>query len=264
MAALMVRGPDYGLAHARLLSRKLRELAKINLHNAMVEKKLYLLSYQAGRDHVIRCLGGKKKLSAWERRKASEAAKIAAAHRERPPHNSIEKWWLDKHHARLKAEAERTKHFARPNTENVNIYKGTPDYALEIIPRGPSPLRGCSLARRATRPPHRMNFLPTLYFMPSELRGEPENPLPPPAVKPQRRKRAREAAAKPAAPPNMRWEHISPAQARAEIFGEEARGSPAVEIPRKGAVKQVALNRGFRRLLRSKTDTHWSIGFSGE
>ena len=222
MMELMVRGPDYGIAHARLLSKTVRELTKIHIHNAMVEKKLYLLSYRAGRDHVIRCLGGEKKLSAWERRKASEAAKIAAAHRERPA-----QWWLDKHHARLKERAERTKHFARPDTYDPGVYKGTPEYALEVIARGPSILRGCSLARRAARPPHRTEFLPTIYFTPSELRGEADGPLPPPAVKPQRRKRARQAATKPAAPPNVRWEHISPEQARAEIFGEEARGSPS-------------------------------------
>ena len=228
VAVIMVRRSDCGIAHARLLSKSVRELTKIHLHNAMVKKKLYILSYQAGRDHVIRALGGERRLSSWERRKASEAARVAAAHRKRPP-----QWWLDKHHAKLRAEAARRATFARPDNYDPGIYIGTPEYGLYPLKRGPSVLRGCSLERRPARPPHGMNILPTLYFTPDELRAKTGD-LPPAGVKSAPRKPAR--TSKPAPTPkrsparsprqNVVWEHISPQQARDEIFGVEPRASP--------------------------------------
>ena len=223
MVERMARYPEC-LSFIMMLSATLRMATKMHRHNAMIKKKLYLLSYQAGRDHVIRYLGGEKKLSAWERRKASEAARIAATHRKRPP-----QWWLDKHHARLKAEAERTQHFARPDNCGSGIYKGTPDYALEVIKRGPSILRGCSLARRPARPPHGLDFLPTIYFVPSELRPRPSQTLPHARVKLRARKSARAAPPRrPVSPAATapQWEHISTEQAIAEIFGGQARASP--------------------------------------
>lgn len=226
MVSIMVMRPDCGLAHAKLLSRKLRELTKIHIHNMMVEKKLYLLSYQAGRDHVMRYLGGERRLSAWQRAKASEAARIAARHRQRPP-----QWWLDRHHARLRMEAERTRHFARPDDWCPNTYAGTPDYALLPIKRGPSPLRGCSLARRIARPPHGVNMLSTIYFTPDELRPTPM--LAAPIKTPRgRRKPAKRPPPRQVADPQRQiiWEHISTKDAIAEIFGDapaaHARGSP--------------------------------------
>ena len=250
MMGVMICGSDYGLAHARELSRRVRELTKLHTHNMMVEKKLYLLSYQGGRDHVIRWLGGERRLSAWERAKTREAARVAAAHRKRPP-----KWWLERHHARLKAEAERTRHFARPDSDNPGTYVGTPDYALQPLRRGPSILRGCSLARRPPRPgrgPHGIDFLPTIFFTPDELRPTPAGPAQaqqkaqqkaqqsaarankPQKPKPQnhkppktRRETAPMAAPKPPPQTGVVWEHISAQQAIAEIFGEpNARGSP--------------------------------------
>jgi len=40
VAVIMVSAPDCGIAHARLLSKSVRELTKIHLHNAMVKKKM--------------------------------------------------------------------------------------------------------------------------------------------------------------------------------------------------------------------------------
>ncbi len=205
------------------LSSRIRKIENVN---RWVQRRLDILACPAWRGRVMEALGGERKMSSWEQRKASEAAQIAAAHRNRPP-----QWWLDKHHARLRAEAERTRHFARPDDWCPNTYVGTLEYALEPIKRGPSLLRGCSLGRRPSRPRHSHEFMPTLIFIPSELRGG-SAPLPPARTKPAPRKRNAASKSTPSPPPVpaqrgiTQWEHITTQQAIAEIFGGGARASP--------------------------------------
>ena len=228
MCILIVKLP-MGKAQSRImreiekLSSRIRRIEKVN---RWVQRRLDIMACPAWRGRVMNALGGERRMSSWERRNASEAAQIAAAHRNRPP-----QWWIDKHHARLKAEAERTRYFARPDDWCPNTYIGTPEYALEPIKRGPSLLRGCSIARRPARSREGMDFMPTLVFIPSELRGE-SAPLPPAHVKPAPRKRSAKHKSKSVPSPlpisgeATHWEHITTEQAIAEIFGGGARASP--------------------------------------
>ncbi|WP_017930474.1 hypothetical protein [Robiginitomaculum antarcticum] len=213
------------------LRRAARKLSRLERLNAVIRRKAQILASPQWRGRVMCRLGGERTLSAWERRKASEAARIGASHRKPKP-----LWWIEQHQAKLRAKALRTAGWARPCDEHPLIYAGTPDYALEPIKRGPSVLRGCSLARREARPPHRLDALPTIYFIPSELRGGGDVVAPAPttpqyaAPSPRTRAPLKARPAAQAVPQDWRsgWEDISRQTAIDEIFGGEkrARASP--------------------------------------
>lgn len=210
------------------LAKLTGQFRRLEQLNAVVRRKMEILACPDWRGRVMHVLGGETKLSAWERAKASEAARLAAAYRKAPP-----QWWIERHHAKLCAEALRKSGWARPNATHPLTYVGTKEYALQPLQRGPSLLRGCSLARRDARPARRNTDLPTIYFAPFELRGPAPLSAACAAASPRKRARRRASPVRPAAPvipsnAHSQWVNISAKDAIMEIFGghAQARASP--------------------------------------